>query len=66
MPLNDAGELDALKGKLAGKIVLLGAMRPTPDITEPLFHRYTDEELHDMEGPQEARAGGPPMPRTSH
>src|SRR6202142_3740316 len=49
VPLNDAAELDALKGKLAGKIVLLGAMRPTPDITEPLFHRYTDEELKDME-----------------
>ena len=41
VPLADARELDTLKGKLAGKIVLLGAMRPTPDITEPLFHRYT-------------------------
>ena len=28
---------------------LLGAMRPTPDITEPLFHRYTTEELAEME-----------------
>src|SRR3978361_357031 len=35
-------DIDALKGKLAGKIVLLGAMRATPDITEGLFHRYTD------------------------
>ncbi len=59
VPLADASELDALKGKLAGKIVLLGAMRATPDITEPLFHRYTDEELHAMEGPQEPRAGTP-------
>jgi len=49
VPLADASELDALKGKLAGKIVLLGAMRPTPDITEPLFHRYTDAELKEME-----------------
>ena len=49
VPLNDLSELDALKGKLAGKIVLLGAIRPTPDITEPLFHRYTDAELKDME-----------------
>jgi carboxypeptidase Q len=49
VPLTDAKELDALKGKLAGKIVLLGAMRPTPDITEPLFTRYTDEELKEME-----------------
>jgi carboxypeptidase Q len=40
---------DKLKGTLSGKIVLLGAMRPTPDITEPLFHRYTDEELKEME-----------------
>ena len=49
--------LDALKGKLAGKIVLLGAMRPTPDITEPLFKRYTDAELKEM---QTAEAGGRP------
>jgi len=59
VPLADAAELDALKGKLAGKIVLLGAMRPTPDITEPLFHRYTEEELKAMEGPQVPRAGAP-------
>jgi hypothetical protein len=49
--------LDAYKGKLAGKIVLLGAMRPTADITEPLFHRYTEAELKEMEGPQAPRAG---------
>jgi hypothetical protein len=64
IPLTDQHELDALKGTLAGKIVLLGAMRPTPDITEPLFHRYTDEELKEMTGPQEgARRGaaGPAM-----
>jgi hypothetical protein len=48
VPLADASELDKLKGKLAGKIVLLGAMRPTPDITEPLFKRYTDEDLEKM------------------
>jgi hypothetical protein len=49
VPLSDAKELDALKGKLSGKIVLLGATRPTPDITKPLFKRYTDEELKDMQ-----------------
>ncbi len=48
VPLTDEKELDALKGKLAGKIVLLGALRPTPDITEPLFRRYTDDELAKM------------------
>ena len=57
VPLSDAGELDKLKGTLKGKIVLLGAMRPTPDITSPLFTRYTDEELKAMEGPETPRAG---------
>ena len=63
VPLNDASELDALKGKLAGKIVLLGAMRTTPDITEPLFHRYTDAELKDMETMEQRTppAGAPVM-----
>jgi hypothetical protein len=50
--------LDAYAGKLKGKIVLLGAMRPTPDITEPLFHRYTDAELKDMET-SPVTVGGP-------
>jgi hypothetical protein len=47
--LQDLKDIDKYKGRLAGKIVLLGAMRPTPDITEPLFHRYTTEELAEME-----------------
>ena len=64
LPLTDAKDLDALKGKLAGKIVLLGAMRPTPDITEPLFHRYTEEELKEMTGPEGPRRGGPPTTMT--
>ena len=50
---------ESLKGKLAGKIILLGAMRPTPDITEPLFHRYTDEELAAMEKVEGPRPGQP-------
>jgi carboxypeptidase Q len=45
----EVSDLDKYKGKLKGKIVLLGAMRPTPDITEPLFRRYTDAELKAME-----------------
>ena len=60
VPLADAGELDALKGKLAGKIVLLGAMRTTPDLTEPLFKRYTDKELEEM---KETPAGADPQMR---
>ena len=42
-------DLAKYKGKLGGKIVLLGASRPTPDITAPLFHRYTADELKEME-----------------
>jgi len=49
MDIQSEKDLDKYKGKLAGKIVLLGAMRPTPDITEPLFHRYTTAELEEME-----------------
>jgi len=47
--VQDEKDLQKYKGKLAGKIVLLGATRPTPDITEPLFKRYTDAELKEME-----------------
>ncbi|WP_353064606.1 M20/M25/M40 family metallo-hydrolase [Tunturibacter psychrotolerans] len=49
MNVQEMGDLEKYKGTLKGKIVLLGAMRPTPDITEPLFHRYTDAELKEME-----------------
>jgi carboxypeptidase Q len=47
--VKEAKDLDQYKGKLAGKIVLLGAMRATPDITKPLFTRYTTQELAEME-----------------
>ncbi len=47
--IKDVKDLEQYKGKLNGKIVLFGAMRPTPDLTEPLFHRYTAEELAEME-----------------
>jgi hypothetical protein len=57
--LTSEADLEALKGKLAGKIVLLGAARPTPDIAEPLFHRYTDEELKAMETAPTPRAAAP-------
>ncbi len=61
MDLQTEKDLDKFKGKLSGKIVLLGAMRATPDITEPLFHRYTTEELAEMETypTGERRAGQP-------
>ena len=41
-------DLDQYKGKLAGKIVLLGDMRPVPPVDKPLWTRYTDEELQAM------------------
>lgn len=47
--IQGAKDLDKYKGLLKGKIVLFGAMRPTPDITGSVFHRYTPEELAEME-----------------
>jgi carboxypeptidase Q len=56
------GDMDQYKGKLQGKIVLFGATRPTPDLTEPLFRRYTDAELKEMETypTPSTKPGGPP------
>ncbi len=45
----DIGDLDKYKGRLAGKVVLFGAMRATPDLTKPLFTRYTADELKELE-----------------
>ncbi len=47
--IEDEKDFDKYKGKLAGKIVLLGAMRNVPPVDQPLFRRYTDQELADME-----------------
>ncbi len=47
--ISEAKDLDKFKGKLKGKIVLFGGIRTTPDLTDPLFHRYTAEELAEME-----------------
>ncbi len=65
MDIQDVKDLDKYKGKLVGKIVLLGAMRSTPDITEPLFHRYTTAELAEMETypTGEGRRGAPDIAR---
>lgn len=60
VPLESEADLDACKDKLAGKIVLLGATRTTPDVTEALFHRYTDAELKEMESAEGARAAAGP------
>ncbi|HEY8996263.1 MAG TPA: peptidase M28, partial [Edaphobacter sp.] len=57
--ISDVKEMDQYKGKLKGKIVLFGAIRTTPDLDGPLFHRYTDAELKEMETYPEPRAGVP-------
>jgi hypothetical protein len=57
-------DFDKYKGKLAGKIVLLGAMRPVPPVDKALFERYTDEELAKLaETPLHNEATAPANPR---
>jgi Peptidase family M28 len=46
--IDDEKDFDKYRGKLAGKIVLLGEMRPVPPVDKPLFVRYTDKELEDL------------------
>ena len=60
--LNTA-DLEKLAGTLKGKIVLLGAMRATPDVTEGFFKRYSEAELAEMEKypTSEGRYGSPEM-----
>jgi carboxypeptidase Q len=41
-------DFDQYKGKLAGKIVLLGEMREVPPVDKALFERYTDKELEEI------------------
>ncbi|MDE1154571.1 MAG: M20/M25/M40 family metallo-hydrolase [Acidobacteriaceae bacterium] len=53
IPVADDETMAKLKGTLKGKIVLLGAMRDTPDLDEPLFRRYTEDELQKMTLPAE-------------
>ena len=56
MTVPEMGDLEKYKGTLKGKIILFGPMRTTPDITKPLFTRYTDAELKEMET-YESRGG---------
>jgi hypothetical protein len=46
--ISDEKDFDQYKGKLAGKIVFLGEMRPVPVPDKPFFTRYTDKELEDL------------------
>src|SRR5258708_39906169 len=52
-------DFDQYKGKLAGKVVLYGAMREVPPVDKPLFDRNTEKELEDIaEFPVNGNAGG--------
>jgi carboxypeptidase Q len=54
-------DFDQYKGKLAGKIVLYGAMREVPVGDKALFERHTDKELEDIaEFSVNGNAGGIP------
>ena len=47
--LKDEKDFDKYKGKLAGKIVLLGDMREVKPVDKPLFTRYDDDGLKKIE-----------------
>ncbi len=55
---DDVSDLDKWKGKLAGKVVLLGDMREVPEPDKPFSTRYTDKELEEMQ--QMDASGGMP------
>ena len=44
---NDS-DFDKYRGKLAGRIVLLGEMRPVPPVDAALLSRYTEKDLDDI------------------
>jgi len=58
--IQDEKDFDQYKGKLAGKIVFLGEMRPVPVPDKPFFSRYTDKELEDMANDAGGGRGGDP------
>ena len=45
MEVKKVEDLDKYKGKLNGKIVLLGEMREVKPVEKPLFERYEDKDL---------------------
>jgi carboxypeptidase Q len=46
--IKDEKDIDQYKGKLAGKIVLLGEMRDVGSVDQALFHRYDEKELQEI------------------
>ncbi|MGA8041304.1 MAG: M20/M25/M40 family metallo-hydrolase [Terracidiphilus sp.] len=52
-------DFDQYRGKLAGKIVLFGAMRDVPPVDKALFERYSEKELEELaQFPLNGNAGG--------
>lgn len=60
LSIQDEKDLDKYRGKLAGKVVLLGPMRQVPPVDKALFERDSDKDLDDLaEFPVSADGGGP-------
>jgi carboxypeptidase Q len=57
--IQDDKDFDQYKGKLEGKIVLLGEMREVSPVDKALFERYSDKELEDIAEYPTGNAGGP-------
>jgi hypothetical protein len=54
-------DMDQYKGKLAGKVVLFGAMREVPPVDKAIFNRYAEKDLDELAGfPVSGAAGLPP------
>jgi peptidase M28-like protein len=47
--IQDEKDIAKYKGKLSGKIVLLGPMRDVPVPDKPFFERYSDKDLKELE-----------------
>ncbi|WP_239462010.1 M20/M25/M40 family metallo-hydrolase [Occallatibacter savannae] len=57
--IHEEKDFDKYKGKLAGKVVLYGAMREVPPVDKALFERNTEKDLEDIaEFPVSAGGGG--------
>jgi carboxypeptidase Q len=57
--IHEDKDFDKYKGKLAGKVVLYGAMREVPPVDKPLFERNTEKDLDEIaEFPVTAGGGG--------
>lgn len=58
-------DLEGLKGKLAGRVLLVSEPREIKDAEKPLFERYTPNELDEIAqyGPDRRRRDGPRMDR---